>query len=507
MAVTFVQKPIGLINNTFSLPVITNWNPMIGYMVLSDDDNSNFFYQKLILRVKLDDVNGEVIAMMKQRGNGYGPDITANRIRAFFDLREIANAQTTDTYFDQNCDGAPFQSIHGVGSSSGVNDSGDSLTDFIFSLNGNRQTGGSQVVKLHVEATQEYSLSVSQAPGSSYIGAPEDTQTYIQATLPLEQARFVITGGFDTEYIQGNAFLPYTLNNTSSQFLSNKPVETFKLGGATRTGVRNIVHFDTSTNLGDYHTLAFLNGAEFSSQAQSIKIRYYESDGTIIGDYAFNNDATTGGQTPSLITSNTQKLLYFGCGPGNLEAQTVNTAARPSNNANWDYYGVRAHSTSTGAGGLFKSATYYFEKSKTCTKYKRRRLGFLNNLGGYDYMNFELKNVRTVEIKRETYDKMLGFFNGSRYRYDNTARGVTTRKVTAKMTETLQTDYISEEMVPFIETLLLSKRVDLVKIEDDEFYVPVVIKDSSFVRKTTANDNLIQYTIKIEYANYINTNT
>jgi hypothetical protein len=504
MAVTFVQYP-----NEGARPIITNWNPMIGYMVFSDDDNSSFFYQKLVLRVKLDDIAGEMIALMKQRGNGYGPDLTANNARAFFDLRAIANAQTTETYFDQNCDGAPFQSIHGVGSSAGTNDGGDNLTDFIFSLNGNRQTGASQVVTLHVQASQEYSTNVSQAPGISWTGAPVDTQTYIQATLPLEQARFVTGGGLiDTEFIQGNAFGAYAMGTATAQFLSNIPSQNFNLGGASITGFRNIVHFDTSTNVGDYHTLAFLNGTTaFASSAQSIKVQYFESDGTSIATHVFNNTDTTGGNQPTLITSNTQKLLYFGCGPGNLQAQTIDVAARPSANTNWDYYTVRAHSTSTGAGGSFLSDTYYFEKSKTCTKYKRRRLGFLNNLGGYDYMNFELKNVRTVEIKRENYDKMLGFFNGSKYRYDNTDRGVTTRKVSAKMSETLQTDYISEDMVPFIETLLLSKRVDSVKIEDDEYYQPVIIKDSSFVKKTSANNNLIQYTIKIEYANYINTNT
>tara|TARA_R110002020_G_scaffold24732_2_gene81014 strand:+ start:1238 stop:2749 length:1512 start_codon:yes stop_codon:yes gene_type:complete len=503
MAVTFVQYP-----NEGAKPVITNWTPIIGYMVKSSDNNSSFFYQKLILRVKLDDASGEVVALMKQRGNGYSVDIGANNIRAFFDLRAIANAQTVDTYFDQNCTGAPFQSIHGVGASKGDNAGGDNLTDFIFSLNGNRQTGASQVVTLYVQATQEYSLSVSQAPSSTFTGAPADTKTYIQATLPLEQARFVTPAGIDTDFIQGNAFDPYKIDSTTSQFLSNIPSQKFNLGGASITGFRNIVHFDTSTDIGDYHTLAFLNGTTpFASSAQSIIVQYFESDGTSIASYAFANASTTGGQIPTVISANTQKLLYFGCGPGNLQGQTINTAARPSANTSWDYYTVRAYSTSTGSGGSFLSDTYYFEKSKTCTKYQRRRLGFLNNLGGYDYMNFDLKNVRTVEIKRENYDKMLGFFNGSKYRYDNTDRGVTTRKVSAKMSETLQTDYISEEMVPFIETLLLSKRVDSVKIEDDEYYQPVIIKDSSFVRKTSANNNLIQYTIKIEYANYINTNT
>jgi len=122
MAVTFQQYP-----NNQSLPIITNWTPMIGYMVYSDDDNSSFFYQKLLLTVRLGTSTGTIIAQLKQRRNGYSVDIAGNKARAFFDLREIANSQTTDTYFDQNCTGAPFQSIHGLGASTGTNASGETL--------------------------------------------------------------------------------------------------------------------------------------------------------------------------------------------------------------------------------------------------------------------------------------------------------------------------------------------------------------------------------------------
>ena len=179
MAVTFQQYP-----NNQSLPIITNWTPMIGYMVYSDDDNSSFFYQKLLLTVRLGTSTGTIIAQLKQRRNGYSVDITNNNARAFFDLREIANSQTTDTYFDQNCTGAPFQSIHGLGASTGDNASGDILSEKIFSLNGNRQTGVAQVVTLYVACGQEYSTDVAEAPLSSFASGENDTRTYLQATLP-----------------------------------------------------------------------------------------------------------------------------------------------------------------------------------------------------------------------------------------------------------------------------------------------------------------------------------
>ena len=188
MAITLVQYP-----NNQSVPVITNWTPITGYMVFSNTNNSSIFYQKLILRVKLNDIAGEVVALMKQRGNGYSVDIQNNNARAFFDVREIANAQLVDTYFNQNCDGAPFQSIHTVGASTGTNvTSGTQLTALPFSVNGNRTQAKFQIVTLHVQAGEESSASVSGAPTSTFnAGASgQDTQSYLQATLPLEAPRF-----------------------------------------------------------------------------------------------------------------------------------------------------------------------------------------------------------------------------------------------------------------------------------------------------------------------------
>ena len=53
MNLTFEQKPV---NTTSKVPVITNWTPIIGYMVLNDAI-SGLFYFKLILEVRLDDAS------------------------------------------------------------------------------------------------------------------------------------------------------------------------------------------------------------------------------------------------------------------------------------------------------------------------------------------------------------------------------------------------------------------------------------------------------------------
>jgi hypothetical protein len=102
---------------------------------------------------------------------------------------------------------------------------------------------------------------------------------------------------------------------------------------------------------------------------------------------------------------------------------------------------------------------------------------------------------------------MLGTFNKSKYRYNNTQRGKKTRQVTAVLKETLNTDWITEQDANLLEKLIMSTDVYIVENADTEFTQGVVVTDSSFVRKTNANDKLIQYTIQIEYANPINTNS
>ena len=65
-----------------------------------------------------------------------------------------------------------------------------------------------------------------------------------------------------------------------------------------------------------------------------------------------------------------------------------------------------------------------------------------------------------------------------------------------------------EEQAQFLENLFMSKNVNMVKSAFTDYNYPVIITDTSFVKKTNANDRLkIQYTINIEYSNPVNTNS
>jgi hypothetical protein len=136
-----------------------------------------------------------------------------------------------------------------------------------------------------------------------------------------------------------------------------------------------------------------------------------------------------------------------------------------------------------------------------------RRLAWRNSKGCYDYFNFKKKSTQTIEVSRNNYETMLGDFNNEMYSYDNFGRGKKTRTTTAMLKETLQTDWISEADAVLLENLIMSTNVQIVENADTTFTAPVMVSDKSFIKKTVANDKMIKYTINIEYANTINTNS
>tara|TARA_R100000808_G_C2145171_1_gene152983 strand:- start:779 stop:2233 length:1455 start_codon:yes stop_codon:yes gene_type:complete len=481
-ALEWKQKPV---NTTSKVPVITNWTPVIGYMLFQDDaTTASYFYYKLVLEVRLDDASGTVLAKLKQRRNGYSSDVTNNKARAFFDVREIVNTQLVDTVFDQNDTGIPFRTIHKVGANTAAKP---------FSVNGDNTTDGTQIQTIYVKGYQEYSTSASAIPSEVTSDSVNDTLYYLQASLPLMTARST-----DSDYVQSNAFNVYNGSEATDKFLSDLVTSA---GDYNTSGYINYVQ-DT-----DYHTVAFLNdNSNFDSDIERILIKYYTSAGAQIGSTQnIANTTANGGSNPTSETNtDAERLVYFGAGPGNLQAQSVTTAARPSAFSDWAYYTIQGADSSD----VVKTAAYYFIKQDgSCKGYKVRRLAWRNSVGGYDYFNFKKKSTQTLNVERNNYSSMLGTFNKSKWRYNNTQRGKTTRQTTAVLKETINTDWIKEEDTVLIEKLIMSTDVYIVENTDTDFTEGVIITDSSFIKKTSANDRMIQYTINIEYANPVNTNS
>ena len=118
-----------------------------------------------------------------------------------------------------------------------------------------------------------------------------------------------------------------------------------------------------------------------------------------------------------------------------------------------------------------------------------------------------MKSTQTLNVERNNYNALVGIYNKSVWRYNDTDRGKTTRQTTASLKETLNTDWLSEAEAELMEKLIMSTNVYVLENSDTDYTQAVLVTDSSLVKKTVANDKLIQYTINIEYANPVNTNS
>lgn len=477
------QKPV---DNASKVPALSNWTPIIGFMLERTTSIAALFYYKLVLSVQVDDASGEVLAKIKQRRNGYSVDITNNKARAFFDVREIVNTRLVDTIVDQNDTTIPFKSIHTLGANEDATK--------IFSVNGDKNFGFTQIGTFYFKGYENYSSAANASPADVTTNQITYTSRFLQASLPLFTPRST-----DSEYIQSNAFDVFNMNSDSDRFLSD-----IEKSLNPTSGNLEYLNYIQET---DYYTLAFLNDTTYyASDAHNFLIKYYDSANAQIGStQTIANSSANGGEAPSGTITPALSLLYFGCGAANLQAQDATTAARPSNFANWQYYTVQAFDSGSSAA---KSAVYtFYKQSGSCKGFKVRRLAWRNSVGGYDYYNFNMKSTQTLSVERNNYNALIGTYNESVWRYNDIQRGKTTRQTTAMLKETLNTDFISETDAFLIEKLLMSTNVYVLENNDTDFTQGVLITDSSIIKKTVANDRVIQYTINIEYANPVNTNS
>lgn len=489
----WIQKPV---DNASKVPALTNWTPIIGFMLYNPNDISSpqLFYYQLVLSVQVNDASGIFLAKIRQRRNGYSIDVQNNKARAFFDVREIINTQLVDTIVDQNDTTIPFKSIHTLGANEDATK--------IFSVNGDKNFDLTQIGIFYFKGYENYSTAANVSPGDVTTNSIAYTQRFLKASLPLFTPRSTSAAA---EFIQSDAFNVFNMNSDSDRFLSD-------IGKNLNPTSGNLEYLNYIQDR-DYHTLAFLNDTTYyASDAHNFLIKYYDSANAQIGStQTIVNSATNGGLAPNAAISPALSLLYFGCGPQNLQASDViptggsSGDARPSNFANWKYYTVQAFDSGSSAA---KSAVYtFYRQSASCKGFKIRRLAWTNSAGGYDYWNFNMKSTQTLSVERNNYNSLVGIYNKSVWRYNDTDRGKTTRQTTASLKETLNTDWLSENEATLMQNLLMSTNVYILENADTEFTQGVLITDSSIIKKTVANDKLIQYTINIEYANPVNTNS
>ena len=318
--------------------------------------------------------------------------------------------------------------------------------------------------------------SATDATGS--VGAP---------TLEVDSAEFTMFNGvlqYDdvlTESLFGNDYgynlQNFELTDNDSQFLSNAPTTQY-------------------ARLTDYGTFPFLNFVPNSTdKVSSLTLKYYNSSGVQLGTDEDVPNQTSNGGVASVGDSNTM-LNYFGGFPANLDGWSTIWDAHK---ANISYYTIQ---DTNGESVLYRINIL----CPNLKGFEAIRLAWLNQWGTWDYYTFNMKSTRSIQTNRTSYTQLSGTWNESTFKISDYKGGKKNFRVNSTEKIKLNTDFVTEAEGVWLEELINSNEVyivngfssDVSNTITNKYIDPVVLTTSSYVKKTIANDKLMQYTIEIE---------
>jgi len=459
--------------------------PLVYIFTDGDTDFAAVFKYRYVLKLE---INGVEKSVLKLHRNGSDVGI--------FDISHLVRSyiETTDT--NQN---STTNTIHSLGVVE---------TAKPFSQNSN------QCAKVTVKFFYEYATAATLSP-TLYDSSQTADSYVIPAATPFTKTESNV-GGLD---INGTNFpLTYFMNSDSAEdsygFFTNAPTVQFVRGSSA-----------SADNL-DLLTICFKQGdaddgiLNQGDKLEYMFVEYYDSSGVIIGAaQPFENSNANGGATAAEAETAVEvnkSILYFGCGTKNLETQTLNTSANPSDFADWVYYRIFGSIDNTTANRCTKY--YYFyrygatqtgvdDRHQSCTRYDNIRLAWRNRLGAWDYMNFRGKSTKSLDIQSSEMESVPGTWDSASYNYDNWEGGKKTLFKTATQKIVINSDWLNEDEAVWLEELFTSTNIQIL---DDDYTIvyPVVITDKAYTTKTSVNNKIkIQYTLNLEYSNKVRTNS
>lgn len=279
----------------------------------------------------------------------------------------------------------------------------------------------------------------------------------------------------------------YGMTSSSKYVLSSRVAATHIPDLFAISGVGNVVYIPVREQ--DYGVISHycdLSNANGLGDGRKVRISLVPSTGSAV--------------THTLISTSTN-LLHTGCFPANLNANTEG-APKPSDYPNWKYIGYQVLDNSNN----IVSATYVLYNTDVygvCNcKFDNVRLGWVNEHGGWDFMNFCQKNEEVIEVERRRYRKVVGTYAASTFGFNTYDRGLTENKPNAKRYLNIESGWLQEGEFEFLKSLIQSQSVYI--INDNGTITPVLIEDTSFTVKKARDKKQYNQALKLQYAQEIN---
>jgi hypothetical protein len=306
---------------------------------------------------------------------------------------------------------------------------------------------------------------------------PSDVYLMFNGVLQYDDALTLDKGNygydlskFETSFVGDN-----------QQFLSNAPSQQY-------------------ARLTDYGTLPFFNWHN-DVKIDTVTYDFRTIDDVSLGTLNVGNITSTGGRT--YYTDNTKvQLMYVAMAPANIR-QWDAIVDGYFNTGNVAYYTVIL----TDADGEVSTSYTVNIICPNLKSYEGIRLTWLNQWGTWDYYTFTMKSTRTTTTKRIPYTQQGGTWNESRFKIKGWKGGKKNFRVNSTEKIKINTDFVTEAEGVWFEELINSQDVYIVNeyvAGDDtatitnKYIEPVTLTTSSYIKKTIANDKLMQYTFEIE---------
>lgn len=284
----------------------------------------------------------------------------------------------------------------------------------------------------------------------------------------------------------------FVMNSNNDKFLSNAPATQY--ARLTDYGTLSFFNF---LSTGDY---SFQTGTDSAAiyKVNYFNIKLYNSSNSLLATIQNNVTKANGSENLANNLSNF-KLNYFGAFPANLDGWSTDY---DTHKANLSYYTIQAFDDNDDEISKIYTINII---SDDCKGFESIRLTWLNPFGTWDYYTFTKKSVRSLSTNRSSYTQLEGSWNESTYMIDGFKGGKKNFRVNTKEMIRINTDYLVDEDAVWFEDLINSPEVYLLNgFSSDssgmvnKYVEPVTVTNSSYTRKTKANDKLIQYTFEIE---------
>jgi len=274
-------------------------------------------------------------------------------------------------------------------------------------------------------------------------------------------------------------------NSNSSQlglpmFDDNTTEYTVSLGGAPAGG--------TFQGIGPIYDPVILsdNGSGTSNTLQVTapdNVTFQVGDQVIIAGSNDNNGIFT---ILSISTSSPFKIIQLNFG--------YNNSTGPTDAGSIQEYGQVSGISSPA------SEVLTFKIDDTCYKFDNYKLMYLDPLGSFQTVNFELSHKKNVKVKRTNYRQNYGSFDVSSnsWGYNSYDRGLT--RLDTDITDTFEvtTDWVNEDKGQQVIELMQSPEV--YHLRDDGTLIAIDIITTSQEQKQKVRDKLFNYTLTFKYS-------